>query len=1509
MLRASLRSCAGNAKSVALRTAALRALAHFCRSEHFVRCIGSTGVDYFVVASLERDGAQLLNHSGGAAASVPASARPPAANAKRDSNAAAGAAVTGAAVAAAGDAKASSERAARIRDERVAAFKLVLRMMEHGVEALPRSVLQSIVALAEAPDDFLRRQCLRALCQVLLRAPRLTAAANGVRTLINSILDHSLAAQQAALVGVLVHLLDAPETRQLVRTNDVALLLAPLCSTFRIRDQLSDERLQWRASLNAVVLLSRSWAGLIGMASGPVGLKAAIAALALPIDDMHDELINAFFRIFDMAPPRSPESFNIEMQLRAFASARAGRGSAHDVVRCFRAVQLLAFDAAGGLTALAAFASFKSDAEVDRGAQRRNALMRRKAAQLLAELLAFAGRNLSRSECMRLNLVPGLLNAAHAANAHGAVHSDALTVINALSEHAQLELDLTDFAGLDHALEGLPTSGSHGGSGGGDSERDTTPLATLRSPRRSHDHSAGAGGSSSNPSTLRRGKNSSLIVGSGVNSSLQRLLSVGGASSLLSDQQLLKIAVSRDNEWRRPVVSRKLERVGELRQRLDAAIDEVQFRQRVDRTHVLLYKEPWRWDWQALYDVVDGPLALHLNYALNKTKFVRRVLSFFTPSAAREATALVPSVVPASMPTPGSGVASSGADGADANRLPAGAAPGEPFAFALLQQRPENTLYLRVVCRLIEVLLLVSEAGKTMLKEHKLLKEVASTLAHEATCLKSGAVTAGDDLAAELRIDFGAADDSDESSDGGGGGGGSPAAATRATSGGRTAAPSQASSQLRLLAPYRLWRSMSRHYFTILGAVSATHRGVELMKKFQLYELLKELLENSRSDDLSSLIVTSLDYDMAGDSRLLLSSALMSSSPAVRLATLRHMRLLLRQRVQAFALWGIDLLLLGVADRERAVQREALDVIDEALDDAECADYLIGKPALVATLQALGESGVDLLLRFLTVPAGYELLEKHGFVSERLRDGAIDELNVAYARRFAAHIDAIYGDTPQAQAMRRVGVRSPRHFLGEMASSLPGCRALLANRRVLDQLAEVVREAADDIVGAVDSDDSEYAGPRFTPLQRRAALLALAHVGSSRNGYEVLKKLDIDPVALIAPLADGAASLSMRGVAYYGLCMFVGHNAGRRRLVECGWLCAEQKDAYVCIPNRTPRGTELRARLLERQTTLTIGDYESASGASDSADESEEDESLEVASASSSSSSISAEMPKPRRRRKVTKKKTSSSKKTAASAATPKKASRRASAAEAEAQAAAAAAAAAAWAAAKAAASFPAVALPDDDDADDFDAGDDEQYLEALHAFAIVPGGDSSVIDFGANGLDALNGALHLDGDRLEMLTMPHYSFTGSAADAASSDVVAAFDADDTEHRRRAHILRLVVKLSNRVVQKDAYKALDALKSKAPNAFTSPYLLFQIFKLFETYRFPLEQRRQVHALFGTVSFNNDEFFKDFDRDAHDLVFYNVRKVEDRLALDDWDDRLIKESVGAADGAPGATAVE
>jgi hypothetical protein len=132
--------------------------------------------------------------------------------------------------------------------ERVQALKLVRAIVEASGGELPRSVTQSLVALAEASGEPLRRQALRTLCEVALRRPALLAAANGVRTLLHAIVEPSLEAEQPALIAALVFLLDGPSTRQYVRANDVAVVLAPLCSTYRGKDALSaDELAVWRA--------------------------------------------------------------------------------------------------------------------------------------------------------------------------------------------------------------------------------------------------------------------------------------------------------------------------------------------------------------------------------------------------------------------------------------------------------------------------------------------------------------------------------------------------------------------------------------------------------------------------------------------------------------------------------------------------------------------------------------------------------------------------------------------------------------------------------------------------------------------------------------------------------------------------------------------------------------------------------------------------------------------------------------------------------------------------------------------------------------------------------------------------------------------------------------------------------------------------------------------------------------------------------------------------------------
>lgn len=137
---------------------------------------------------------------------------------------------------------------AQYRDERLQALKLVRAVVEASAGDVPRSIMQSLVALAEALDDPLQRQCLRALCEVALRRPAIVAASNGVRTIINAIVEPRLASEQPALVAALSYLLDGPDTRQYVRTNDVGVILAPLCSTYRGKDALSDEELAvWRA--------------------------------------------------------------------------------------------------------------------------------------------------------------------------------------------------------------------------------------------------------------------------------------------------------------------------------------------------------------------------------------------------------------------------------------------------------------------------------------------------------------------------------------------------------------------------------------------------------------------------------------------------------------------------------------------------------------------------------------------------------------------------------------------------------------------------------------------------------------------------------------------------------------------------------------------------------------------------------------------------------------------------------------------------------------------------------------------------------------------------------------------------------------------------------------------------------------------------------------------------------------------------------------------------------------
>ena len=58
----------------------------------------------------------------------------------------------------------------------------------------------------------------------------------------------------------------------------------------------------------------------------------------------------------------------------------------------------------------------------------------------------------------------------------------------------------------------------------------------------------------------------------------------------------------------------------------------------------------------------------------------------------------------------------------------------------------------------------------------------------------------------------------------------------------------------------KILKNMSRDYFLIIGTFSLCESGIDLLLKSQLFDQLINIVNFSKRDDLSSLIVKNLDY-------------------------------------------------------------------------------------------------------------------------------------------------------------------------------------------------------------------------------------------------------------------------------------------------------------------------------------------------------------------------------------------------------------------------------------------------------------------------------------------------------------------------------------------------------------------------------------------------------------------------------------------------------------------------
>ncbi|XP_008064711.1 rapamycin-insensitive companion of mTOR isoform X2 [Carlito syrichta] len=322
-----------------------------------------------------------------------------------------------------------------------------------------------------------------------------------------------------------------------------------------------------------------------------------------------------------------------------------------------------------------------------------------------------------------------------------------------------------------------------------------------------------------------------------------------------------------------------------------------------------------------------------------------------------------------------------------------------------------------------------------------------------------------------------------------------------------------------------LLTTLSQHYFLFIGTLSCHPHGVKMLEKCSVFQCLLNLCSLKNQDHLLKLTVSSLDYSRDGLARVILSKILTAATDACRLYATKHLRVLLRANVEFFNNWGIELLVTQLHDKNKTISSEALDILDEACEDKANLHALIQmKPAL----SHLGDKGLLLLLRFLSIPKGFSYLNERGYVAKQLEkwhkeynSKYVDLIEEQLNEALTTYRKPIDGDNyvrRSNQRLQRPHVYLPVHLYGQLVHHKTGCH-LLEVQNIITELCHNVRTPDLD---------------KWEEIKKlKASLWALGNIGSSNWGLNLLQEENVIPDIL--KLAKQCEVLSIRGTCVYVL--------------------------------------------------------------------------------------------------------------------------------------------------------------------------------------------------------------------------------------------------------------------------------------------------------------------------------------------------------------------------------------
>ncbi|MED6260656.1 hypothetical protein ATANTOWER_025512, partial [Ataeniobius toweri] len=382
-----------------------------------------------------------------------------------------------------------------------------------------------------------------------------------------------------------------------------------------------------------------------------------------------------------------------------------------------------------------------------------------------------------------------------------------------------------------------------------------------------------------------------------------------------------------------------------------------------------------------------------------------------------------------------------------------------------------------------------------------------------------------------------------------------------------------------------LLTTLSQHYFLFLGTLSAHPQGVKMLEKCGLFQCLLNLCSVKNQDAVLKLAITTLDYSRDGLARVILSKVLTASTDICRLYATKHLRVLLRAGVEFFSSWGMELLVTQLHDHNKVVSMEALDILDEACEDKANLHALIQlKPAV----SHLGDKGLLLLLRFLSIPKGFSYLNERGYVSKQL-DKWQKEYNLKYVDLIEEQLNEalttyrkpVDGDNyvrRSNQRLQRPNVYLPVHLYGQLVHDKTGCH-LLETQNVVPDLSYTVRSPMLDTWEGV--------------KQLKAALWALGHIGSSNWGLNLLQEENVIPDILA--LAQHCEVLSVRGTCIYVLGVISKTKQGCEVLKQYGWDAVRHSRRTLWPVTPDEVDAQLTSELSSVPSTLSLNSESTSS--------------------------------------------------------------------------------------------------------------------------------------------------------------------------------------------------------------------------------------------------------------------------------------------------------------------------